>query len=97
LPTLGLVVGGAGLVVLAAGGVFGGLALAAGSDVEDTSQPYADRLDDRERAEGRALAADVLLGTGLAGVAVAAVLLLTSDSADPTVVPARGGLALRWP
>jgi tetratricopeptide (TPR) repeat protein len=66
-----LSIGGASLV---AGGVFGGLALAAQSDFEDAAPDDPGRVDQRDQAQDRALVADVLFGVG--GVAVASGLLL---------------------
>lgn len=105
--TAALIVGGAGVVALGVGAVFG---LKASSDW-DAAQPHCDamlRCDPEgislhDDADTAATLADVSFGVGAAAVAVGAVLWLTTPSERSTaraaalsVVPVGGGWGLAW-
>jgi hypothetical protein len=107
LPVGPLVLGGAGLGVIAAGLVVGAL-------MQQTENDYADRVidsemaamaaeDDRESGKRQAIVANVLLGAGITAVAAAGVwfLLDRGDKASaaqtavvPTLGPSSAGVSL---
>jgi tetratricopeptide (TPR) repeat protein len=87
VPWLGYAIGGAGVASMGLGLVFGLSAAGARSDAEDlcidngssTLCPSSARLF-IDRAENRAVLADVALGLGIAAVGVGTYLVLSSDS-----------------
>ena len=83
-------VGGAGLVMMASGGVLGGLALAEDRGLSDHAR-YEDKLAARDRGRTLALTADVALATGAAALITATVLYFTLDDA-PGLVAIMPGL-----
>jgi len=94
-----LILAGGGTLLLA-GGVFAGLAVAKNGEIEDLESKGAfpsEFEEAQDAAEVRALAANVLLGVGIATAATAAALMLVAD--DVPAVPAEedddGDLALR--
>jgi len=82
--TAGLVVGGLAVAALGVGGVFGVLAI---QKTHDSDQHCKERCDQigyslYQQAKTDARVADVAVGVGLAGAAVAAFLIFTSGSDD---------------
>lgn len=81
-PVVAYVVGGVGVVALGVGSVFALMASSAYSDAEDacpTRQGCSqEAIDLRDKAETRANIANVGIGVGVVGIAIGAVLLLTS-------------------
>jgi tetratricopeptide (TPR) repeat protein len=71
---------GVGAVAMIAGGIFGGMALAAHSEFEDASEIYSqERVDLRDDVELRSLMSDILLFSG-AGIAAAGIVLVVLDA-----------------
>lgn len=91
--TAAYVVGALGIAALGAGAVFGGLAIAAHSEAEESCPSLtgcsADTLETRDRAEIFANIANVGVGLGLAGLAVGALLFALGDSSDDDVQSSR--------
>lgn len=86
---LGFVVGGAGLAALAAGGLSGGLALMAFNDAKAAGLAGDAGLfqSQREAAQGRMVAANVLYVAGAVGLAAGVLMvLLGGDSAPPVAI-----------
>lgn len=82
---------GGGAAVIAAGGVFGALALSAKNQLDNTTSQH-DRLTNRDNGRRDALIADVAIGAGAAAVVAGALLfILRGDEAGATV-----GLAPTW-
>src|SRR5262249_4916782 len=100
--TAGGVAGGVGLAVLAAGGVFGVLAIVNNDDARSCPQPfYAGKEPgvDSDQATNRALAfanvANVLVPLGLVGIGIGGWLVLTAGPASPgSPVASRSGATL---
>jgi tetratricopeptide (TPR) repeat protein len=87
-------VGGAGLAMLATGGVLGGLALVEEGGLSDHAR-YEDKLDARDRGRTLALTADVALATGAATLITATVLYFTLDDApSPVALTPRLGVGV---
>lgn len=86
---LGFVVGGVGLAALAAGGLSGGLALMAFNDAKAAGLAGDAGLfqSQREAAQGRMVAANVLYVAGAVALAAGVVMvLLGGDSAPPVTI-----------
>ncbi|MBM4776642.1 MAG: hypothetical protein GQE15_02975 [Archangiaceae bacterium] len=86
---LGFVVGGVGLAALAAGGLSGGLALMAFNDAKAAGLAGDASLfqSQREAAQGRMVAANVLYVAGAVGLAAGVLMvLLGGDSAPPVTI-----------
>lgn len=80
LRAAGYALVGVGAAAMIAGGIFGGMALAAHSDFEDASETYSEnRVDLRDDVEFRSLMADILLFSG-AGIAAAGIALVVVDA-----------------
>lgn len=86
-PVLAYVVGGVGLAALGVGTAFAFMAKSSYDDAESQCPTRTGcssaALDQRDKAETRANIANVGIGLGVAGVGVAAVLLLTQPSEPP--------------
>jgi hypothetical protein len=86
-PVAAYVVGGAGVAVLGAGLVFGGLASSKYGDAEsacpDRTGCTSDAIQARDDAGTFATVANVGVGVGLAAIGVGVVLLLMHDSGEP--------------
>jgi serine/threonine-protein kinase len=104
---IGWAVGGAGVLSLAVGTVFGVRAITKRQESNkqcDSDGCTEDGFDLNEQAKRAATVANVTIGLGLAGVAGGLVLVLTaptradsttSASVGPVVGPGRGGLLVR--
>lgn len=98
--TWGYVLGGGGLALTVAGGVFGFLAIQQGKDAENdstlcpnkTCSPEGDA--EVESAKTKALVANIGIGAGLALVGVGAYFLLTGDSSEENPRAARRSLVV---
>lgn len=91
------VVGGAGVALLAAGAVTGGLTLSSYEATRAASSAGDVATYDAmaSQTRGRAAATDILLGTGLAAAGTAVVLFFVSRApVQVAVAPTRGGLGL---
>jgi hypothetical protein len=94
-PVLGYVIGGAGVLGLAAGGVFGGLSLAENSSASSAcggrhSGCPPQSVSDAQTRDTYAWVANVALGAGAVGVVVGGILVLSSRSGPTVTLP--GGL-----
>jgi hypothetical protein len=91
-PTVSYVVGGAGILALAAGSFFGVRALSKESDSTALCSGNACRtqagVDAHASARSWALASDVFIGLGIAAIGVATYMLVTSHAPSPTVARA---------
>jgi tetratricopeptide (TPR) repeat protein len=98
------IAGGISAALLVAGTVTGALALGADSDFDDARDrfataaaandrvaAYSDAADAQDRAQGLALATDVLLGAALVGAAITTLLFLTQGKAEPEARPTEKG------
>lgn len=107
-PLAGYVVGGAGLVATGVGFAFGALAAGKYSSAKDACPTHAgcsaQAMSDRRSAETEANVANVMIGVGLAAVAVGVVLVVTHGSKHaeraalvlgPVVEPGGGGAFVR--
>jgi hypothetical protein len=83
-------IAGVGGVVLLAGVITGGVAAKQASDLkrECPDKTCEGDLSPRDSVHGTAVTADVLMATGLAGVAVGAIWLLLADGSDTPAVAA---------
>jgi hypothetical protein len=83
-PTAAYVIGGTGVVLTAAGAVFGVMAMSSHSNAESLCPTRrncsSEAVDERDEAGVRANIANAGLGLGLVGIGVGAVLLMTSSS-----------------
>jgi hypothetical protein len=93
LSTLGLVLGGAGLVSLAGAGYFGALAFTKWDDVRTKCDPHAcadaRAADDASGARAAALTANILVGAGVVLVGVGLFIVLTGRGTNGST-PVRG-------
>jgi hypothetical protein len=84
------VVGGAGVVALGVGAVFGLMAKSAYDDAESECPSHSgcspSALDARDKADTRATISNVGIGIGLVGIGVGVVLLVTHDDGPSPVV-----------
>jgi hypothetical protein len=100
--TLGLIVGGAGIVAIGVGATFGLLSMSSYDEAEERCPSRAgcdqDALDLRDEADVRANVANVGIGVGVAALSVGAILFLTAGGDPPAEAKVarrarRGGLA----
>ncbi|HEU4410037.1 MAG TPA: hypothetical protein VFS43_32580 [Polyangiaceae bacterium] len=96
-PVAGYVLGGLGIAALGAGATFGMLALSSNKEAEDKCQTEATCSADeataaRDRATTQAWVANVGVGIGLAGVAVATYVLFIAPR-GPSSAPSAGAQA----